>query len=227
MAVCLYCIDNDIIKKLATFQRFNRTIAILGASTENLFILETAKYKFENDWKKLQKGRVRTPEERLVNYQEVLRISRSLPCISAENVDQELFAELNSIKDIDEEALLTANLIKSIEAGHSALLLTGDKRFLRALANAPLPNIQDALQHKLWCFEQLILKNIQVDGFEAVKEAIVPVKGCDKAMATVFGSGEKSTRQNSLDTLKSYIDNLRANSGTLLHPYPADDSIYS
>lgn len=58
MAVCLYCIDNDIIKKLATFQRFDRTIAIFGASTENLFILETAKYKFENDWKKLQKGRI-------------------------------------------------------------------------------------------------------------------------------------------------------------------------
>lgn len=75
-----------------------------------------------------------------------MRISRSLPCISAENVDQEVFAELNSIKDIDEgDALLTANLIKSIELGHTALLLTGDKRFLRALANAPLPNIQDTL----------------------------------------------------------------------------------
>jgi hypothetical protein len=87
LSVRLYCLDNDIIKKLATFQRFERTIAILGTSPENLLILDTAKYKFERAWQKLQTGRVRDSAEKLVNYQAVLELCRSLPSVSENNVE--------------------------------------------------------------------------------------------------------------------------------------------
>lgn len=68
--------------------------------------------------------------------------------------------------------------------------------------------------------EQLILKNVEVYGFEAIRDLVVPVRECDTAIMAVFGSGWKSNEENSCATLKSYIEKLRQETGSLLYPYP-------
>ena len=108
---------------------------------------------------------------------------------------------------------------ESLQKNKSAQIFTGDKRFIKALAKVNLPIIQESLNHKLWCLEQLVLKNIEADGFETIKELIVPVRECDKAIKNIFGSGLKSTYENSLVTLKSYIEECRQEAGNLLNPY--------
>jgi len=75
LTVCIYCIDNDIIQKLATFDLFDETISLFGASNEQINILETAKYKFRSDWKKVKQGRLRNPGYKFVNYERTLELT--------------------------------------------------------------------------------------------------------------------------------------------------------
>lgn len=220
MSAYIYCIDNDIIKKLATFQLFNHTIDLFDSNYNQVNILETAKYKFEADWKKFEAGRSRKLEDNIINYKEILRLTQTLPNISQASINQELFGKLSSIENIDQgDAILASHTINIIQKDISAQIFTGDKRFMRALATVDLPIIRESLENRVWCLEQLILKNVEVYGFETIRELVVPVRECDTAIMTVFGSGLKSNEENSCATLKSYIEELRKQTGNLLYPY--------
>jgi hypothetical protein len=220
LSSCIYCIDNDIIKKLATFQLFDKTLQLFDASSEQVNILETAQYKFEGDWQKFEAGKSRKPEDSLINYKQVLYLTKTLPKISESDIDQEIFTQLSNIENIDKgEAILTIHAIQIIQKDKSAHIFTGDKRFIKALAKVNLPIIQESLKHRLWCLEQLVLRNIEADGFETIRDLIVPVRECDTAIKSVFGSGLKSTPENSLATLKNYIEECQQEAGNLLNPY--------
>jgi len=220
---CIYCIDNDIIKKLATFELFDETINLFNTNPGKINILKTAQYKFYGDWEKLRKGKVKNVEDQFINYEKTVQLAKDLPHISRTEVDVGLFTHLLSFEGINEgEATLASYVIEVIQKGEftEILILTGDKDFLKALAKVELYDIQALLTHKLWCLEQLILKNIKVYGFEFVRNKIVPVRECDKAIKAIFGSGMVSTPENSLSTLNNYIEELRDQTGNLLHPYP-------
>jgi hypothetical protein len=220
LSACIYCIDNDIIKKLATFQLFDKTLQLFDASSEQVNILKTAQYKFERDWKRFEGGKSRKPEDPLINYKKVLYLTNTLPKISESDIDQEIFIQLSNIENIDQgEAILTSHAIQIIQKDKSAQIFTGYKRFIKALAKVNLPIIQESLKHRLWCLEQLVLRNIEADGFETIRDLIVPVRECDTAIKSVFGSGFKSTPENSLATLKKYIEECRQEAGSLLNPY--------
>ena len=151
---------------------------------------------------------------------QVLYLTKNLPNILESDIDQEIFIQLSSIKNIDKgEAILTSHAIKLIQKDKSAQIFTGDKRFIKALAKVNLPIIQESLNHRLWCLEQLVLRNIEADSFETITDLIVPVRECDKAIKNVFGSGLQSTPENSLATLKNYIEECRQEAGNLLNPY--------
>ena len=164
--------------------------------------IDNAKYKFENDWRKFEGGKTRKTEDRVINYKQVLSLTKTLANISQADIDQEIFIQLSSIENIDQgEAIITSHAIKLIQKNKSAQIFTGDKRFIKALAKVNLPIIQESLNHRLWCLEQLVLRNIEADGFETIRDLIVPVRECDTAIKSVFGSGLNSTSDNSLATL--------------------------
>jgi len=222
LSACIYCIDNDIIKKLATFQLFSQTISLFDSSYNQVNILETAKYKFEADWKKFEAGRSRKVEDKIINYKEILKLTQALPNISQASVNQELFITLSSIENIDQgDAILASHTINIIQKDISAKIFTGDKRFIQALAKVDLPIIRESLENRPWCLEQLILKNIEAYGFEAIRDLVVPVRECDTAVMEGFESNE----ENSCATLKSYVEVLRQETGSLLHPYPAGNYV--
>ena len=224
MTACIYCIDNDILKKLATFDLFDATISLFNASNEQINILDTAKYKFQGDWNKLKKGKLRSPGDQVVNYERTIELTEKLSQIASVGImNTELFEQLSTIEGIDVgEAILTTCLLQVLqkEEGFQACIFTGDKNFFRALAKVDLPTIQTNFAHRFWCLEQLILKNVDYYGFEPTRARIVPVQECDKAIKAVFGSGMASTPENSLPTLNNYIESLRNETGNLLHPYP-------
>jgi hypothetical protein len=223
LAGCVYCIDNDVLKKLVTFDLFDETVKLFGASNEQVNVLETAKYKFQGDWEKVKKGKSRKPEDQLVNYERTVELAETLPQIAITEVDITLFEQLTSFEGIDQgEAILTIYVTQILQKDKSsqALILTHDKNFLRTLAKVELPVVQTVFPHRFWCLEQLILRDIEAYGFEVIRDKIVPVRDCDQAIKAVFGSGALSTSENSLTTLNSYIETLRKETGNLLHPYP-------
>lgn len=146
--------------------------------------------------------------------------------VSQDHIDQEIFGILSNFESIDQgEATLTSHAIGIIQKNKPAQIFTGDKKFLKALAKVESPIIQNTLNHQLWCLEQLILKNIEVYGFETIRDFIVPVRACDKAINAIFGSGDQSTYDNALCTLNAYIRELRNETGSLLNPYPESVSV--
>ena len=221
MSVCIYCIDNDVLKKLATFGLFDLTLDLFDSSYQQVKILETAQYKFNRDWQKFRKGKIRKTENTLIKYEQVLELAKSLPQISDSSWDQEIFEQLSSFPNIDAgEAILTSHAIALLKKNEEAQIFTGDKRFLTALAQVDLPEINTYLKHRIWCLEQLVLKNMDCYGFEWVREQIVPVRDCDRAIKAVLGSGDQSSSCNAIPTLKQYIEDIRATTGSLLSLYP-------
>jgi hypothetical protein len=218
----IYCIDNDILKKLATFDLFDETVSLFDAIPEQISILPTAKFKFKRDLEKFKNGRSRNSEDQFINYEKTIELAEKLPQIADSSIDQDLFSLLSRFEGIDQgEAILTVYVTQIIQKSEfQALIFTGDKNYLRALRQVEIPLIKEVFNHRFWCLEQLIYKNINTYGFEAVREKILPVRECDKAIKSVFGSGISSTQQNSIATLKSYIETLRKETGKLLHPYP-------
>ena len=214
--------DNDIIQKLATFELFDETIKLFEADSTEVRVLATAKYKFRGDLEKLEKGRLRRPESRLVNYKRTIEIAETLPQIGQAEVDSELFEQISMFDGIDAgEAVLTtyvAQVLQKDETG-GAFILTGDKRYLKALAEVNLPELQVLFSNRFWCLEQLILRDIREYGFSVVRDKIVPVRDCDKACKAVFGSGDRATEKNVLEAIAVYIETLRTETGDLLHLY--------
>ena len=217
----LYCIDNDIIKKLATFELFDETIALFKASRSEVRILETAKYKFRSLENRNREKAIR-PEARFVNYAKAIELAESLSQIAA-MVDDTLFTQLSNLEDIDPgEATLTAYAVQFLskrDAG-DVFILTGDKRYLRSFSSVGWPLLPIRFHHRFWCLEQLVLWNIREYGFDAVRKKIVPARECDQACKAIFGSGFSSTEENAIATATGYIESLREETGILLNPYP-------
>jgi hypothetical protein len=66
------------------------------------------------------------------------------------------------------------------------------------------------------CFEQTVLRVIDGVGFDLVLERVVPARHCDTALRAVFGSGLEATEVGVRAGLRSYIDDLRKQTGRLL-----------
>jgi hypothetical protein len=224
----IYCIDNDILKKLATFDLFDETVSLFDAAPEQINILPTAKFKFKKDLEKFEKGKLRNSEDKFINYVKTIELAEKLPQIDDLSIDKnlttkKLFTLLSQFEGIDQgEAILTVYVAQILQKAElfNALIFTGDKNYLRALRQVEIPLVQVNFTHRFWCLEQLILQNINTYGFEAVRNKIIPVRECDKAIKSVFGSEVLSTLENSVATLNSYIETLRTETGNLLHPYP-------
>lgn len=218
----LYCIDNDIIKKLATFELFDETIALFKASRSEVRVLETAKYKFRK-LESVNRAKAIRPEARFVNYAKAIELAEDLSSIP-NMVDDILFTQLSDFEDIDPgEATLTAYVARflSKRVAGDAFILTGDKRYLRKLASIRLSWWElPTFCHRFWCLEQLVLRNIREYGFDAVREKIVPVRDCDQACKVIFGSGSLAIEKTVIETATEHIKRLREETGILLHPYP-------
>lgn len=218
--------------------RFAQIIAEGCDNTDytHLKILNTFKYVTKKRIKKKQTNQKKQNRRRLSrqpdNYdlKKCLKIGKKLPELSETHIDIDIFSDLINIskslndnnKNIDEgEATLISYLLTEENNQNSSnYLLTGDKRCLRALATPEIKRIVQPLEGKIWCFEQLVLRNIEQYGFDVVKKKVLPVKSCDGALNSVFGSGESTTKENAENTLKHYINELRNNTGNLLYPYP-------
>ena len=185
-----YCVDNDIILKLATFDLFEYTLNTLGIEQKQIKILDSFKYKFIKQIKR-KRGNKSCCQVEKYNIEKALKLNENLARLYPEFLDNRTKDIYNQIlnynlKDdgqnntIDQgEAILISYISYLNQQGGSHYLLTGDKRCLRALNNSGFTNIIESLEGKVWCLEQLILKNIEKNSFENVKNKIVPFNNCD------------------------------------------------
>ncbi|MEG5057407.1 hypothetical protein QUB60_17870 [Microcoleus sp. A2-C5] len=204
MAICFA--DNDIILKLAACNLFDEALTSFDLTKADVRVLPTAIFKFKKNSTKLAKI-----------YTEV-GIQRGIEIVSnCVSIEQALhsaeFGALNDLEGIDAgEALLFA----TTKTVNDFYILTGDKKCLRALASSNLTEIKQRHSRRVFCFEQVILRVIKTCGFEEVREKIVPVRECDTALKAAFGSGPKSTAENTIFILQKYVEELRDQTQQLL-----------
>lgn len=199
-------LDNDIILKLVACNLFSEAIRSLNLVESDLRVLSDAKYVFRNSRRIAKK------------YPLEIRESAILIVERCQNIQLQLSEEL---KDLQIEGLDPGEmiLISATKQEESFYLTTGDKRCITALANSTEPSlvaIRERLAGKLVCLEQLILKIINVEGFDATLIKILPAREYDKALKAIFGSGERCTQDNVLMALEAYIQDLRDNAQGLL-----------
>jgi hypothetical protein len=199
-------LDNDIILKLVACNLFSEAVSSLNLVESDLRVLSDAKYVFRNSRRIARK------------YPLEIRESAILIVEKCQKIQPELSQEL---KDLQIEGLDPGEmiLISATKQEESFYLTTGDKRCIIALANSTessLVEIRERLAGKLVCLEQLILKIINVQGFDITLIKILPVREYDLALKAIFGSGERCTQDNVLMALEAYIKDLRDNAQGLL-----------
>jgi hypothetical protein len=212
----VYCLDNDIILKLATCSLFEKTLNTFGVEINQVKILETFQYKF-----KRQPQRKRSTNPVKYNLETALFIAESCGKISINNINQEDFIQLQKIEGIDVgEAILLSYVSYLNQQNNLSYLLTGDKRCLKKLNTPEINHITGYLQGKIWCLEQLIFKDIEIYGFKCIQEKIYPVRDCDTNLKLIFGYSRESTENEVRAALETEIRQLQKDTENLLYPYP-------
>jgi hypothetical protein len=199
-------LDNDIILKLVACNLFDSAVNCLNLVESDLRVLSDAKYVFRNSRRIAKK------------YPLEIRESAILIVEGCQKIEPSLSDDLKNlqIEGLDPGEMI---LISATEHEESFYLTTGDKRCITALANSTEPAlvaIRKRLAGKLVCLEQLILKTINVEGFDVTLVKVIPAREYDKALKAIFGSGERCTQDNVLMALEAYIQDLRDNAKGLL-----------
>jgi predicted nucleic acid-binding protein len=204
MTVCF--LDNDVIIKLTTCGLLSEALECLKIDQSNARVLSSARFVFGSS-----KMRKKHSEQVLSSATEFVKGCMTIPP-----------------QDSDDYRLLEQQIKNDIDAGEATLIaaavqesnfwiVTGDKRCLKALAaTKELDSIHKKLQGHVICLEQIICKLITAQGFASVREKVVPARDCDQVLKSAFGSGSQSECQNVLETLNSYIEDLRKISNNLL-----------
>jgi hypothetical protein len=192
-------VDNDILLKLTAFQLFEEAIAVLNLSPSDLRVLPTARFVF------------RRKRDQQVSYPDpvwAMAIERVERYQSANTTDARVLAEVQRLEKFrnqiheGETALIAATCIEA-----DFVLLSGDKACFKALPQVSA-EIYDRLCGRVVCLEQVVLKLIQVLGFDVVKERVLPLAHCDTVIRICFGYSEPALEDNVKDGLQSYIREL-------------------
>jgi hypothetical protein len=205
----LVYIDNDIILKLCTCGLFWEPIAALEFAKDNLRILDSAQFVFMGNRKVKRQYdpidlAIREKAIALVTTLKTVAASASNPLLGLDcpGLDQG-------------EAILIGEAITQ----PSFYFMSGDKTCFRALWKyKELAEVREKLCGRVICLEQLIRFLIEAQGFETVRDRVVPVRECDQVLKAIFGSREESKRENSLATLAGYLEELDRDCPGLLAP---------
>jgi hypothetical protein len=225
-----YCLDNDIILKLATCNVFDETLKTFDANASQVKILDTFKYKFQKQIQRTKGNRATSNPQ--YNIQKALEITQSFATISesdTNNFDTSIYTQLlnynknnnDNNNTIDKgEAVLISHVCYLNQQGNTNYLLTGDKRCLKALTNSGFTDVIEHINGKVWCLEQLILKVIEEIGFDLIQTKIYPARACDGNIKLIFGYSEEASEKIVVEGLRQEILNLKQQTGNLLYPYP-------
>ncbi len=115
------------------------------------------------------------------------------------------------------EVILIAGFTFWIAHG-DALLLTGDKRALRALAHPRLADIAGILKGKVLCREHLLRHVLDVDGVKALVDGVDKARNRDTATDCIVPRGSRTSELSIREGLASYIDELAIHTDSLLLP---------
>ncbi|MUK63240.1 hypothetical protein GNP81_10365 [Aliivibrio fischeri] len=211
-------IDNDIVYKLAQLDLLNNATSLLNDRYGDLEVLNTLRFKFcpVQASKRVRQERKHTAE--VINRIEHF-IDTAVTEIDCEITDSallEAMAVSDGGLDVGEMQLLQT----MIERDESSMF-TGDKRFLKALAQDENVSVHsEKLTESFVCFEQIMIFLIKEFGFDYVKDKFVSALDSglkvDSTLSMCFQGRELAEESRVFENLELNVASLRRGTLSLL-----------
>lgn len=132
--------------------------------------------------------------------------------------DGDVVARLQGVPGLDAGEIALVGMLCSDPI---AVLVTGDKRALKALAAPALADIAQRIAGRVLCLEQVLLSGLETKGPQALAAAIEPYREMDTAVRCAVPLPEFATDTAIREGLASYIADLRQETPGLLRPTDA------
>lgn len=209
-------VDNDILFKAACFGLFEELILINRESGEtSVGVLGAARYvipkKIEKNVQVTFANAAKAAFQSFVDTAEIIEPTEEEQLMAA---DFELAAQRAAVAlDSGESQLCSVLIVRGLR-----LLLTGDKRAIRALEQLLDTDTRlTALAGKVTCLEQLVLEPLSTENYSRFRTAVCREPAVDKTLSICFScKGEEATFESTTAGLKSYISDLRSQANRIL-----------
>ena len=169
-------LDNDIILKLAEYDLLDQLVSLIKAKSRDMYVLDWAGRYFEDKRMSLTSGM--NPTHTNAGVDRAVDFANG-PLRITEGSNDEIHDALALIEDIDagETEIISAALTWTL----NPLVLTGDKRCIKALASeGSISDIRDRLRNHVGCLEEVVRSIIIADGFDSVLKGVKAApQGCD------------------------------------------------
>lgn len=133
---------------------------------------------------------------------------------AAWNPDTDVVTRLQGVAGLDAGEV---TLIAMLCSDPHALLVTGDKRALRALTAPGLEDLVERIAGRILCLEQVLLSTLDRMGAGALAAAIEPHRELDSAVRCAVPLASHAVELEVRTGLGSYINDLRAQAPLLLY----------
>jgi len=130
--------------------------------------------------------------------------------------DAEVVARLQGIAGLDAGEIM---LIAMLCSDPQAMLVTGDKRALRALAASGLEDIVERVAGRIACLEQVVLSALDRLGVGTLATSIEPHRDLDTAVRCAVPPPPYAVEPEVHKGLLSYIEDLRKHAPSLLYEH--------
>lgn len=201
-------LDVDALHKLGSYDALSEALAALHVKLGDVWIPTTAKFKLRlKDEAKATQRHGAATAARLRDF--VARVNEVTEAPTAEEITQ-----LENIQGLDQGELI---LIVTAARTDDSVLLTGDKKALRALSSEPrCSSFAMRLAGRIICFEQVLESLMRRQGFEWLHDRVSSSLGTDSGVSQIVAPGIGANEENACDGFRSTISHLRSDTGALL-----------
>ncbi|MEX0654151.1 MAG: hypothetical protein WD534_10030 [Phycisphaeraceae bacterium] len=191
-------IDSDAFILLATSGYLNRLAHLLGIPHEEVRRLGPLPHMLRG--KKMCKAYPTEIREL------VIAVCENVAELDERAEDPDFEQRLLDVPDIDSgEAELYALLA---ERPHY-YLVSNDKRAMRALARTDeVSDIRNMIAGRVVCLQAALRMLIENDDFGTIATAFTPLRECETTIRVIFSRGEETDREQCVETVNSYFDEL-------------------
>ncbi|MFT5756638.1 MAG: hypothetical protein ACI9LM_001358 [Alteromonadaceae bacterium] len=197
-----YFFDNDVIIKLSQYDLLDELTVAFGNNLDSFYMLPTYEFvTFHHNDEKAAK---------LFQCFDAVRRSRMffLSCSKAEIYDLKIMSTILKLEqpNLDAGELI---LLGCIMENENSAMVTGDKRALKEIDRVITERVIDPINAKFVILEMAIKSIIELYGYDHISNKVRLHPNVDKAITNCFGNHAKSTEENAMAGLMSYISDLQ------------------
>lgn len=207
----IFLTDNDILVKLSQCDLIDEALSVFQCGLGECCVLGSAKHSlYLNDVEKCVAKRVGSYQ----SYDRLCHLVQSCRVLGEAPEDLDFMEELLQIDSIDDgEFLLLMHAYSLHQTQQPYAVTTGDKRALVGIAVSTSERAKQILCQRVECVESIILKAIQIYGFDHISakliqaQSLVAAEKYDTVLRMAFGVGRDEP--HALSCLSHYLGPVR------------------